>query len=147
MAKFQCEIPTDFMSDLLDSDFEEIAKEALEECTPLLEKSVKDSARSVIKDNTRTELVNSFKPWKTGIKNVDDGYIMGVAVYGKPSKGGKRKSGTGKRNLTNNDIAWWLEHGNSHQAAKPYLDRAAKAVETAVIKQTQEIYNKKVGAE
>lgn len=146
MAKFQCDIPADFLSDLLDSDFEEIAKEALTECTPMLEKSVKDSARSVIKDKSRTELVESFKPWRGGIKSVDDGYIMGVAVYGKPSKGGKRKHGSGKRNTSNNDIAWWLEHGNSHQAAKPYLDRAAKAVEAQVLNKTQEIYNKKVGA-
>ena len=52
MAKFTCDIPADFLSDLLDSDFKEIANEALDECVPLLEKSVKESARSV---NQRSE--------------------------------------------------------------------------------------------
>ena len=146
MAKFTCDIPADFLSDLLDSDFKEIANDALDECVPLLEKSVKESARSVIKDPSRTELVDSFKPWKGGVKQVEDGYMMGVASYGKPSKGGKRKHGTGKRNVSNNDIAWWLEHGNSHQAPKPFLDRAAKSIEAQVLQKTQEIYNKKVGA-
>ena len=146
MAKFQCNIPTDFLSDLLDSEFEDIAREALEACTPDLEAAVKDSARAVIKDKSRTELIEAIKPWKSGIKSVEDGYLMGVAVYGKPAKGGKRKHGTGSRNVTNNDIAWWLEHGNSHQAAKPFLERAARSVEAKVLAKTQEIYNKKVGA-
>jgi hypothetical protein len=151
MAKFTCDIPADFLSDLLDSDFSEIAEEALEEAAPVLQKSVQDSVRAVIKDKSRTDLIESFKPWKGGVKKVSNGggaYLMGVASYGKPKKKSRRKrsDGTGSRSVTNNDIAWWLEHGNSHQAAKPYLDRGAKAAEGKVLDIVQEVYNKKVGA-
>jgi hypothetical protein len=151
MAKFTCDIPADFLSDLLDSDFSEIAEESLEEAAPVLQKSVQDSVRAVLKDKSRTELIESFQPWKGGVKKTSTGggaYIMGVSPYGKPGKKSKRKrsDGTGTRNVTNNDIAWWLEHGNSHQAAKPYLDRGAKAAEGAILDIVQEVYNKKVGA-
>jgi len=151
MAKFSYDIPADFLGGLLDSDFSEIANEALEQAAPILQKSVQDSARAVIKDKSRTDLIESFKPWKGGVKKVSNGggaYLMGVASYGKPKRKSKRKrsDGRGKRNVTNNDIAWWLEHGNSHQAAKPYLDRGAKAAEGKVLDIVQEVYNKKVGA-
>lgn len=150
--KFEVEFPDDFLSDLLASDFEEIARESLEEAAPLLQNSVQSACQSVIADKTRTDLVNSFKVWKVGVKKTKtDGYMIGVSAYGKPSEKSTwtSKTSSGKtrtRNTSNNDIAWWLEHGNAHQPAKPFMDRAAHNSQTKILEICQKIYNKKVGA-
>ena len=40
MAAFEVDFPDDFMQDLLQSDFDEIAEEALKEASPVLVKSL-----------------------------------------------------------------------------------------------------------
>lgn len=150
--KFEIEFPDDFLSDLLASDFEEIARESLKESAPVLQSSVQSACQSVISDKTRTDLVNSFKVWTGGVvKTKTDAYMLGVSAYGKPSEKSTwtSKSASGKarkRNTTNNDIAWWLEHGNAHQPAKPFMGRATATVQTKVLEICQKIYNEKVGA-
>lgn len=149
MAKMEFNMPEDFMSGLLDSDFEEIAKEALEETAPELQQSVKTECASVIEDKTRNELVNSIQVWKGGAKRTKtDAFIIGVSFYGQASNKSKWKSSSNgrSRKTTNNDIAWWLEHGNRHQAAKPFIDRATGKVESKILRKMQEIYERMTGS-
>lgn len=149
MAKMEFTFPEDFMSELLDSDFKEIASEALEAVAPDLQNSVKSECASVIDDKTRTELVNSIKVWKGGAKKTKtDAYIIGVSFYGQASNKSKWKSSSNgrSRKTTNNDIAWWLEHGNRHQAAKPFIDKATGKVENQIMRKMQEIYERMTGA-
>lgn len=84
--KMDIDFPDDFLSQLLASDFEEIATEALKEAVPELEKSVKSGCRSVIKDETRTELVDSIKTWDKVVHTKTDAFMLGVAFTGKPSE-------------------------------------------------------------
>lgn len=57
MAEFEMEFPDDFLSDLLESDFDEIAEAALKEAAPVLEKSMKQSCQRVIDHPGDSELV------------------------------------------------------------------------------------------
>ena len=67
MAAFDIDFPVDFMSELLDTDFEEIAKAALEETAPILENSMKQSCRRVIEHPGESELVDSIKRQTHGL--------------------------------------------------------------------------------
>lgn len=152
MANVEFDFPTDFMSELLNSDFEEICDEALKESAPILCDSLKSGCQSVIADKTRTELVNSFKVWKGGVrKTKTDAFTLGVSVYGKPSAKSTFTSTTSRgktriRNTTNNDIAWWLDHGRDGQPAKPFIDRATRNVEKKIYELCQKKFNEKVGS-
>lgn len=151
MAKMNFKLPEDLFEQLLDSDFTEIAEESLKKASPTLEESVKREVSSVIKDKERKGLINSVSAWKKGVIKAKSGaYMLGVSFTGKPETKSNWTSHThGKahnRITTNNDIAWWLEHGNAHQAAKPFIDRAARNVEGKIDKILQEVFDKKVGA-
>lgn len=133
MASFDFDFPDDFMSNLLESDFEDISEEALKKAAPILQDSIKSSLNSVIQDGTG-QLVNSVKI-KGPKKTRTDGYIINVGP-----------SGTGKTKAGNVMKAVWLEYGNAHQPARPWLSNATKNAESNVMNTLQEIYNQKVGA-
>lgn len=149
MATMNVNMPDDLFSDLLRSDFEEIATEAIKQCIPAVEKAVKDSVRTVIKDKSRTELIESFKGSKVTKSRKSDGMVAFVRATGKPKRGGRRKRGgseRGTRAVSNSDIAFWLEYGNSHQAPKPYIGKAASMVTDELTDICQEVLNRKTGA-
>jgi len=148
MATMAIDMSDDLLGDLLSSDFEDIAQEAIKACIPEAEQAVKDSVRSVIKDKSRTELIESFQATNI-MKSKDDGMVAFVRAKGKPKRGGRRKRGDrarGTRAVSNNDIAFWLEYGNSHQGAKPFIGKAADKVRDKFTDTCQEILNKKTGA-
>lgn len=111
MAKLVFDYPEDFMSNLLESDFNKIAYQALKESMPTLEKSVKRECALVISDKTRHELVDSIHPWLNFIQFKNGARAWGVYFDGKPSRKSKwtRSNELKARATTNNDIAWWLE--------------------------------------
>ena len=78
MAAFDIDFPVDFMSELLDTDFEEIAKAALEETAPILENSMKQSCRRVIEHPGESELVDSIKSGKPK-RTKTDAWIVNVS--------------------------------------------------------------------
>lgn len=133
MAAFDFDFPDDFMSDLLDTEFEEIAEEALSKCAPVLQDSIKKSIDTVVQDGTG-QLVNSVKI-KGPKKTKTDGYIINVGP-----------SGTGKKGAGNVQKAVWLEYGSAHQAPRPWLETATRNAEGKVMEQMQQIYDQKVGA-
>ena len=148
MATMTIDMPDDLFGDLLKSDFEDIAQEAIKATIPEAEQAVKDSVRSVIKDKSRTELIESFKATDV-MQSKDDGMVAFVRAQGKPKRGGRRKRGDrthGTRDVSNNDIAFWLEYGNSHQGAKPFIGKAADKVRAKFADTCQDILNKKTGA-
>lgn len=151
MPKLEIDFPDDFLGDLLDSEFQDIAERALKESAPLLKSEVQNACQSVIKDKSRNDLVSSIAEWKSGVKKAKTGaYMLGVSFTGKPSEKSTwtstRSNGkTRKRNTTNNDIAWWLEHGNAHQPAKPFIDRASRNASERVVQECQKIFNEMVG--
>lgn len=147
MALFDIEFPDDFMSELLDSDFGEIAEEALSETAPILETSMKQACRSVIEHEGDSELVESFtcsKPKRTKT----DAWIVNVYPKGSSStktysKGKKVKK---KYSVSNALKCIWKEYGiQGRQPARPFIASACHSVEGAVLQKVQEIYERKVG--
>ena len=51
MAIFDVDFPDDFLSELLETDFDEIAEEALKEAVPILEKTMKAEVKKTIQQN------------------------------------------------------------------------------------------------
>ena len=150
MALFDIEFPDNFMSELLDSDFGEIAEEALNETAPMLEKSMKQECRRVIEHEGDSELVESFtcsKPKKTKT----DAWIVNVYPKGysqtktySAKYNGKKTSRTYK--VSNALKCIWKEYGvQGRQPARPFITTACKSVENAVMNKIQEIYERKVG--
>lgn len=147
MAAFDIDFPEDFMAELLETDFDEIAKEALEEAGPLLEKSMKASCRRAVEHGGDSELVESItceKPKKTKT----DAWILRVSPKGysrtKVYKRGGKKPRTYP--VSNALKAIWKEYGIAgRQQAHPFITNACNSVREAVLSKVQEVYNRKVG--
>ena len=78
MALFDVDFPEDFLSGLLDTDFDELAEAALQEAAPILESSLKKSCAGVIQHEGDSELVNSIKSGKPK-KTKTDAWILNVS--------------------------------------------------------------------
>lgn len=149
MASFNIEFPEDFMSELLDTDFAEIAKEALAESVPILVTEMKKSCKTAIMHEGDSELAESItaqkpKPTKT------DAWIVNACPIGNSEHYYYRKGSRKKRKhvVSNALKAIWKEYGIAGiQAPQPFLAKAKNAAEGAVIQKIQEVYNRKVGSE
>lgn len=148
MALFDIDFPEDFMSDLLDTEFEEIAKEALTEAAPILEKTTKASVSTVIMHEGDSEMVASIKAGKPK-RTKTDAWIINVGPTGNSKHHYYRKGSKKKRAYSVSNVlkAIWKEYGiPGRQAPRPFLEHAKNAAQNAVIKKIQEVYNRKVGA-
>lgn len=152
MAIFDVDFPDDFLSELLETDFDEIAEEALKEAVPVLEKTMKAEVKKTIQHDGDSELVNSFKaskPKKTKtdawIANVNPKGYSSTKVYTVNSKGLKKSR---KYPVSNALKAIWKEYGiPGRQAAKPFITASVNASKMEIMRRMQEVYNRKVGAD
>lgn len=152
MAEFEIEFGDDFLDQLLNTDFNEIAKAALSEAVPILEKSMKNEVKKVIQHSGESELVDSLKSGKPK-KTKTDAWIVNVTPKGYSdtkvftavdSKGRKTHR---KYPVSNALKAIWKEYGiPGRQPPKPFLTSAANGAKAAVLQKIQEVYNRKVGA-
>jgi len=149
MGKFEINFPDDFLSELLDSDFEEIAKESLEATAPTLKTSIQTSIRGKVAHTGDSDLVNSIKISKPK-RTSTDAWIVNVGPAGKSSNYyysyGSNKRVKRKYAVSNVLKAIWLEYGRTGQTAKPWLTSATENVRSVIMDKMQDIYNKKVGA-
>ncbi|MCI8823321.1 MAG: hypothetical protein HFI15_12610 [Lachnospiraceae bacterium] len=147
MAIFDVDFPEDFLSDLLDTEFDEIAEEALKEAAPLLESSMKQSCRRVIEHSGESELVESIKSNKPK-RTKTDAWIVNVGPRGY-SKKKTYRSGKGKARkyrVSNALKLIWKEYGVAgRQPARPFLTSACNAVRGAVMEKMQKVYERKTG--
>lgn len=153
MAQFEMDFPDDFLKGLLESDFDEICEEGLNESSSLLVDSVKKETKNVIIQNGDSELVNSVtsnnaKKSKNGawIVNVFfKGYSKTKMYTAKNSKGVRTAR---KYSVSNALKSIWLEYGVAgRQSPRPFLNKSIKNVENTVIETIQTVYNEKVGSE
>lgn len=125
----------DFMSEFLDTSFDEIAEEALNAASPILTESTsKALSRSASRGYATGKMVSSIKATKAK-RTKTDAWIVVARPTGKDAKG-----------VRNALKAGVMEYGSAHEAARPWLTAAAKNAEPASIAKMQEIYNQKVGA-
>jgi HK97 gp10 family phage protein len=130
MAKFDFEVPTDFIKQLGKlADVDRIAPQMLDEALPILERNVK---AEVSKHKVSGDLLKSIKMSKA--KKNKYGYYASV-----------RPTGTDKKGVRNMEKLVYLEYGTSKQASKPTLTKAIKDSEKAVLDKMQEVFNREVG--
>lgn len=139
MASLTVNMP-DFLDELAMS--EDDIKEVIEAAKPEAEAAVKKSLSQSIRNPGNSELVKSVKPYKTKKKRRGEGYACFVGPSGtsqmKPD-GSRRKA-----SVRNMEIAMYLNYGTKHEAARPWLDKAANSAEVACAKKMQEEYEKRI---
>lgn len=157
MAIFDVEFPSDFLSDLLDTEFDEIAEAALTDAAPLLEIAMKGCCEYAIMHEGDSELVESIEAGTPKKTKKGDAWIVNVAPRGYSltkqytaeyrHRGRKRKTNR-KYPVSNALKAIWKEYGiPGIQPPSPFLERACNNVRDMAIARMQEVYNRKVGAE
>ncbi len=151
MALFDVDFPEDFFSDLLDTEFSEIAEEALSEAAPMLVDSMKNYCAGVIQHDGDSELVNSFKSNKPK-RAKTDAWIVNVNPKGYSSTkmytavDSKGKKTHRKYPVSNALKAIWKEYGiPGRQPPKPFIASACNSVRGSVMAKMQEVFNRKVG--
>lgn len=147
MASFEVDFPEDFLKDLLDTEFDEIAKEALEKASPILEEEMKKACSRVIEHEGDSELVDSIKACEP-VRAKTDAWIVSVIPKGYSKvktylRGEKKK----RRYAVSNALkAVWKEYGVAgKQAPKPFITTATNSAKGNVMTKLQEVYNEKVG--
>ena len=148
MAEFDIEFPDDFLSELLDTDFDEIAEEALNETAPILEESMKQSCKTVITHEGDSEMVDSIKSSKPN-RTKTDAWIVNVSPKGYSKTKVYHHTRTGRIYPVSNALkAIWKEYGiPGRQPPRPFITSACNRVRDKVMSRMQEIYNRKVGAD
>lgn len=147
MAGFEIDFPDDFLSELLDTEFDEVAEMALKETAPLLERSMKASCERAVKHEGDSELVNSIKAAEPK-KTKTDAWIVNVGPRGYSSMKMYNVKKKGRKYKVSNALkAIWKEYGIAgQQAPAPFITNATNSVREEVMNKMQEIYNRKVGA-
>ena len=147
MAGLNLEIPDDFLKELLDKPFDQIAKKALDETAPVLQKAVKSSLRKAIKHPGDSDLVKSVKSNKPK-QTKTDAWIVNVYPSGYSQNSFNRYTGSRvKRYPVSNALkAIWLEYGRVGQNPSPWLAPAVTSCTSEILKMMQEIWEKEVGA-
>lgn len=153
MAEFQMQFEENFLDQLLSTDFDEIAEAALNEAVPILEKSMKDEVKKVIKHDGDSELVDSFKATKPK-KTKTDAWIVNVVPKGYSSTkkyiavDSRGRKTHRKYSVSNALKAIWKEYGiPGRQPPSPFVTRAENGAKNGVMQKIQGVYNRKVGAE
>ena len=148
MAGFEIDFPDDFLSGLLDTDFDEIAEAALKETAPILEESMKQSCRTVITHEGDSELVDSIKSSKPK-RAKTDAWIVNVSPKGYSKTKVYHHTRTGRIYPVSNALkAIWKEYGiPGRQPSRPFITSACNKVRDSIMTRLQEVYNRKVGAD
>lgn len=148
MAAFEIDFHDDFLSELLDTDFDEIAEDALNETAPMLEESMKKSCKTAITHEGDSELVDSIKSTKPK-KTKTDAWIVNVGPKGYSKTKVYHHIKTGRKYPVSNALkAIWKEYGiPGRQPPRPFITSACNKVRDRVMSRMQEIYNRKVGAD
>ena len=140
MAQFEFTVPTGFLMKLGQlSEVDKYAPKMIDESIPILVNEVKKS----LEHHKRTGLmVKSIKATKAGCK--DGVYFAVVRPTGQSSK---TMSTSGKvymrpKPVRNMEIVAHIEYGTSTQDGTPFLTKAYKDAEPAVLKKMEEVFNR-----
>ncbi|MBP3784598.1 MAG: hypothetical protein J6I68_15235 [Butyrivibrio sp.] len=141
---FEFDMPDTILDKFLDSSFEKVAPQLLEEAAPLMEDATKKSLKSVIQHDGESELVNSVKA-RAPKKAKNGAYILNVVPKGNSTHQYTR--GKKKYVVSNALKAIWLEYGVAgRQAPRPWLDRATKMYQPQIEERMQTKFNEITGA-
>ena len=149
MAWFDMTFPEDLLDGLLNTEAEDIMIAAIENAAPILEESMKRSARSAIMHEGESEMVESIKASKTRRTKDGSAIICTVGPTGTSkhtyNRVGKAKSKQTEK-VSNALKAIWKEYGIAgKQAPSPFITNATENAEAGVIDAMQKTVRQKVG--
>lgn len=127
--------------------FEQISKSALETVMPDVESATKDALRGSIQHSGSSELVGSVKCFEPRMTKNGEGAVISCQPTGSASSGNRYNNQGRSHKVYNNDKAFWLEYGNSHQDARPWKDRAINTAESRAMSKLEDAIAKELGAE
>ena len=145
MASLGFDIPEDYLKELTDTDFDELAPEMLDEVLPILETSISRHLTGVIRGGSGelAKSVSITKPKKTNT----DAYIANVYIKGQSKNhyyGGV--SHNRQYPVSNALKAIWLNYGNAHQPARPWLTPAVNSCQSEILDKLQKKWEEITGA-
>lgn len=150
MADFDFNFPDDFLSELLETDFDDLAEDMLSEAAPIYKDAIQRSMKSSILHDGESEMVESVKARKPK-KCKNGAWLVHIGPSGNSKNMYTAKNGKGQRTsrkypVSNILKAIWKEYGIAgRQAPRPWLQRAKNDAEAQTMSKMQEIYNRKVG--
>jgi hypothetical protein len=138
-------IPDDYLRDLLGADFDELAPEMLDEVLPILEQSIRRHLTGVI-HNGSGELAGSISVTRPK-KTKTDAWIANTYIKGQSKKHYYGSTTHNRQYAVSNALkAIWLNYGNAHQAARPWLTPAVNACEAEIMDKMQKKWEEITGA-
>lgn len=145
MADLGFNIPDDYLRDLLGADFDELAPEMLDEVLPILEQSIRRHLTGVI-HNGSGELAGSISVTRPK-KTKTDAWIANTYIKGHSKKHYYGSTTHNRQYAVSNALkAIWLNYGNAHQAARPWLTPAVNACEAEIMDKMQKKWEEITGA-
>lgn len=145
MADLGFNIPDDYLRDLLGADFDELAPEMLDEVLPILEQSIRRHLTGVI-HNGSGELAGSISVTRPK-KTKTDAWIANTYIKGQSKKHYYGSTTHNRQYAVSNALkAIWLNYGNAHQAARPWLTPAVNACEAEIMDKMQKKWEEITGA-
>lgn len=156
MGKFTFEISEDFIFQLERlANVDNYAPAMLNEAAPILQESVKRELSGVMSGESTGDLLKSVK-YKKASKTKFGGYYLQVRPTGtstragggylrKGKRAGRKKVAGGIRDpIRNMEKAVYLEYGTSQQTPRPWVTRALKNAEPAVLQKMKEVFEREV---
>lgn len=144
---FTIDIPDDFLSELLNTNADDVCQEALNESSPLVVECMKETINRNIMHHDRStgELVESIKADKA--KKSKGSWSVNVGPKGNSSHYYYRQGEIRQRTspTTNALKLIMMEYGNSKQDARPVLDSICRECNEDVLQKLQDAYNRRVG--
>lgn len=144
MASFEVlsnDFDTIFDSAMFDSQIEDTILEMLDSSAPLLVSSMQSTLRSIIKSGNNGAIKN-LKAHKAK-KTKSGAYIVTATTSGRTDhyyyNGGRRVP------VYHDDALKWLEYGREGQSPRPWVEKATRHAENAVLAKMQSVYDSKMG--
>lgn len=143
---FELSIPDDYLAELLDHPFDDIAKKALADTAPILEAAIKKSMRASVQHPGDSDMINSVRH-NSPKETRTDAWIVNVYPSGYSQNSYSRESGgkVSRYPVSNALKAIWLNYGRAGQPARPWLQPAVSSCQGEIMERMQNIWEDMTG--
>jgi hypothetical protein len=145
VADLGFDIPEDYLKELTDNNFDDIAPQMLETVLPILETSIRRHLTSVIEKGTG-DLVKGISVTKPK-KTQTDAWITNVYIKGESNHHYLGSTTHNRKYPVSNALkAIWLNYGRANQTARPWLDPAVNSCQSEILEKLQKKWEELTGA-
>ena len=127
MAGFEFDFPDDILGDV-SSMIDDVAPAMINEALPIYENAIKNE----LEPHRDTGALIASIRCKKAKKTSTDAYVGYLTAVGEKEDG-----------FRNYQKALAIEYGNSHEAARPFMQSAANSSEKSVLDKMQEVFDRR----